>query len=196
MSANGKNIREMISQMKEFYEQISLLLRTVDAHMKKGKWDAINNYAIGGFSRHIRFPLWWQPAEAFRFYLSKASPKRLGFVSVLIDDDRDGRYEIEEPIVTGGYFDYKSKEEQNKDNAYFGYSKLFGILCKSKNLKADGQASSFKSSEIPSDLEVKFENGRIFGVPLVAIMNEKDVKQKITEKLLLMLKEKVQAASK
>jgi hypothetical protein len=105
LSEDGTNIRNMINQMKEFYEQISLLLRTIDAYMKKEKWESINNYAISSFSRHISFPSWWQPTEVFRFYQNKEQTKRYGFVSILLDDDRDGRYETKEPVVTGGYFD-------------------------------------------------------------------------------------------
>jgi len=191
LSNDGENIRSMISQMKEFYQQISLLLKTVDTQLKKEKWVNPNNTAIADSSKHIDYPSYWLPAEIFRFYLNmEENPKRLGFVSALVDDDKHGNYEIKEPLVTGGCFDYETEKKQTDDEDYYRYSKFYGYLSKKYDLKTNGEIFSFKKDMVDPEFQGEFENGQIFAIPLVTLLDEKDVKSKMTDPLMSILRSK------
>jgi len=190
MSCEGENIKNMMSETKRFFKQISLLLTTVDSQIKKEKWIAISNTSIGEQSKHIDYPYWWLPTEAFRFYTNNAYPKTLGFVSILLDDDRRGYYEIKEPLVTGGYFDYATLEKLKDDNDYLWYARYFGYLFKDNSLTANGDFFTFFTKDIAVDLQGDFESGKVFAIPLTTISDEKTVKREITDRLVTLFSSK------
>jgi hypothetical protein len=163
-----------------------MLLRTADEQMAKADWSTESNYALSELSYSILNPTQWIPINAFRFYRHKDYPNRLAYVSALLDDHWDRGYTIKEPLVTAGFLDYGQAKISDDQNWYARY---YGHLSKDHALKADGQPFGFDKAMLPTNLQGKFESGKVFAVPLVSITNANDVESQITGKLLNLLKD-------
>jgi hypothetical protein len=186
VSNDGQNILKLVKQMRKLCEQVAMLLRTVDEQMSKAGWNTESNYALSELSYSILNPTQWIPINAFQFYRHKDYSNRLAYVSALLDDHWDREYTTAEPLVTAGFLDYGQVKISDDENWYARY---YGHLSKDHNLKADGQPFHFDKAMLPPNLQGKFENGKVFAVPLVPITNADDVRSQITSKLLNLLKD-------
>jgi hypothetical protein len=185
LSDEGENILKLIKQTRQFFEQVSLLLRHADENMTKEGWNPESNYALSEMSYNIMNPSQWLPIMISRFYKNKDHPNLLAYVSVLLDDHWERKYTITEPLVTAGLFNYVSPVADNWD--YF-YARYFGYLSKSNNLKADGKPFYFDNQTLSPGIQGKFQRGSLFAVPLTSIKGPTDV-ELVTKKLLELLKE-------
>jgi hypothetical protein len=184
MSNDGENILKLFKQIRQIFEQVSLLLRTVDEQMIKADWKSMGNYALSDLSYSILEPASWIPIMVYRYYKHKESPNRLAYVSVLLDNHWDRKYTIKEPLLTAGFLDFE-KDEVFWEN---WYARFFGYLSEIHDLRADGQPFQFENTKLPSDIQGKFRNGKVFAIPLISITNAKDVESKVTVKLLNLLR--------
>ncbi len=184
MNNDGENILKMFKQIRQIFEQVSLLLRTVDEQMIKADWKSMGNYALSDLSYSILEPASWIPIMVYRYYKHKEFPNRLAYVSVLLDNHWYRKYTIKEPLLTAGFLDY-GRDEVVWENHYARY---YGYLSEIHDLKADGQFFQFDNTMLPSDVQGKFKNGKIFALPLISITNAKDVESKVTIKLLNLLR--------
>ena len=187
MSDDGKNILRLVKQMRELCQQVSLLLRTADEQMTKAEWDSEGNNAVAGISYSIMNPAEWIPIMIFRFYKNKDYPRRLAFVSVLLDDHWERKYTIKEPLVSAGFFDHADGELSDDDWDYW-YSRVFGYLSKDHNLKADGQPFQFNRTMLSADKQGKIKSGTVFALPLVLLTNADDVGSQVTVRLISLRK--------
>jgi len=185
MSGNGELILKLFNQVRQVCEQVALLLQTADDLMSKSNWKSETNTALHNLSWSILNPAQWIPTVVFRFYKHKDYPKRLAFVSVLLDNDWEKYYTIKEPYVTAGFFDF-GEAEANLQGDYW-YSQYFGYMLHDPKLKPDGQPFSFGNEKLEKDVG-RFRSGTVFGVPLVSLTNPSDVESKITSKLLNLIK--------
>lgn len=156
--------------------------------MAKADWKSEGNNSISDISYSLLNPSQWIPIIAFRFYKHKNYPGILSYVSVLLCDHLDRKYTIKEPLVTAGFFDYGTAEV--KDNWEYWYARYFGYLSKDHNLNADGQSFRFDKGMLSVDIQGKFENGMLFALPLVSIVNAKDIETQVVDRLLNLLKDK------
>lgn len=184
MSADGTNILKAVKQLRAILVDTGLLLKTIDGKMEKAGWPLLTPY-VTEFSYSVNNPEKWFPSELFRFYKSEKSKSILPFVSVILDDDREGEYTISEPLVTAGYFDYGKNEVGN--NWHYWYAKWHRYQ---ENPQNDGQIIRLEPSmRWKEDWEENypFEASACFGWPLTSITNEKDVETKIVFPLLNLL---------
>jgi hypothetical protein len=190
MSIDGTNILKMVQQTRNFCDQIATLLKTANVQMKKHSWESMNT-AITETSQSINYPTQWIATAAFQFYKNKNYPNRLLYISVIFDNDVDEEYTIEEPIVTAGSLDYGNGQvEENLGNEVWWYSRLYGYLQKYPDQKNGDDGYSFdKKTARLLDPQGHFESGELFAVPLVLLRNDKDIKMKITDRLLGLLPE-------
>lgn len=185
MSEDGKNILEMVQQIRKLCEQISLLLRTVDEQMSNEGWEAWNNVVLSESSASLLASEKWFPHELFRFYIREEHPEILVFVSILLDSySYSGldKYEDEltEPLVTAGYFDYGQGKKVG-DWEYW-YARWFGYM---EDRKDDGTIHESKMDwQKGWDETYPFQSYKCFGRPLTSITNAQDVESKIVNPLL------------
>lgn len=186
MSNNGEVILKLFNQVRQVCEQVSSLLQTADDMMTKADCKSEGNNALYAFSYSIMNPSQWIPTVAFRFYRHKDYPKRLAFISVLLDNDWEGYYTIKEPYVTAGFLNFGEAEASLQSDYWF--SQYFGYLLQDFKLKPDGQPFPFENEKLRDNLKGRFKSGTVFGVPLVSITNANDIESQIISKLLNLLK--------
>jgi len=189
MNSDGPNILELFKQTRKICEQVALLLSSQEAQMEIKDWKIDRrNTAISDMSWSIKYPSWWIPFVVFRFYQNENYPTKLVFVSVLLDDHAYDEYSLEEPLVTTGFFDYG--EEKVDGSWEYSYARIFGYLSKKHNLEHNGEPFSFDRSMLSSSHKGNYKSGKVFALPLVSIKNDKEIKSKITNKLLTLVEKK------
>lgn len=186
MSKNGEVILGLFGDIREVCEKVSLLLQTADEQMSKADFKSEGNTAIDGVSYTIYNSRQWIPTTAFRFYRHVNYPKRLAFISVLLDSHVDRTYIIKESYVTAGVLDFGEVDASLQGN--YWYSRYFGYLLKEPQLDPDGKVFSFENEKLEKDIQGKFKSGRIFAVPLVSITNPDEIKLQIVTKLINLVK--------
>lgn len=194
MSENGKNIINVIKEIRQLSEQIHLLLSTSDELMKEKGWEPFNKTVMVEHSNSLDIPEEWYPYYLFRFY-KKDKSNFLLYIGILLYNDNEGYYEItEQPLITAGYFDYgQNKVTLNTFEwwyaKWFGYleEKADGIIYSSDdNWKDNWKASSNEDSKI----NYPFINWKCFGLPLTNITNSDELQSKIIKKLIDILPNK------
>ncbi|MHA1941414.1 MAG: hypothetical protein ACW97P_06780 [Candidatus Hodarchaeales archaeon] len=188
MSNDGQNILELFQQARRICEQVALLLRSQEAQMEKKAWKTDRSTGVSDLSYSIKYPTWWIPIVVFRLYKNENYPNKLAFASVLLDNHWDNEYSLTEPLVTAGFFDY-GNEEVNGDWQY-SFARIYGYLYKNQNWEANGEPFSFDRAMLSSSHKGNFKNGKVFALPLVSIKNDKEIKSKITNKLLTLVEKK------
>jgi hypothetical protein len=197
MSEEGKNLLNLIKETKKVYEQISMLLRTVDEQMEERDWEDVGGTVTSDKSGSLYNPEKWSPYFLFRYYTCDKNKNILAYVSVLIDDDVDEWYKIEEePLITAGYFEY-NKKNINGDDYYWSFAQWFGLMEKHqkngkiesyKNWKEDLKKTGIYGSNIK--IIEPIEKWKCFGLPLTSITNSQDIEIKIVTRLLGIISEK------
>jgi len=196
MNEDGKNMLNLFKELKEVNGKISLLLQDIEAHMKKEGWEADDSTVMSDTSASVYSPEKWFPCFLFRFYKNTKRKNILAYVSVLLDDDIYGHYNIvDEPLITAGYFEYDKSKDIGEDWIY-EYSKWFGYT---ENHKINGKIKPYKNwkDDFGKIFKLKYEkvyeqieNWECFGLPLTSIANSQDIKTKIVTPLLNILSEK------
>ena len=187
MVEDAQNILKNIRQTKEIFRAISRLIQDIDEKMCKKGWTAAlkkrGKTCISEVSKSIESPDNWLPTEIFRFYKNNSYKNLLVYVSVLIDNDKDGWYTIEQPLITAGFFDY-GKNKRVNDNWYYYYACIYGYIMNEKT--NDKPISMHEEIECEKDgkLPYLFRSGKCFGLPLVSIKDESDIEKKIVKPLL------------
>ncbi len=175
---DGAKLKATIVYMREFCQQLALLLRTSDALMADRTFEqAGGNYAIIETSGVIGQPTRWIPNEVFRFYWSGEHPRVLAFVAALLDD-RDKRYatELHEPLLTAGAFIYQSKPGNNWE---WWWARWHG---KMRNRRDDGTMVQVDAASWPGE-KFPFERVMTLAVPLIEVVDSTSLSQRLIEPL-------------
>jgi hypothetical protein len=186
MSADGPNIIRAFRQVRQVCEQVSLLLQTADEQMKKAEWKTRNSTALSETTTSILNPRQWIPCSVFRFYFNQKKQNLIACISVLLTDHFEDRYALNEPVVAAMYFDYGKGRKVENDWEYW-YARYFGYLSQSRHFEPNGEAVEFDNKKLEADLQVNFEIGVLFAIPLVSLKNGQDIKLQVTDKLLSLL---------
>lgn len=186
MSAEGQNIINLFRQARQVCEHVSLLLQTTDEQMKKAGWKTTNSTSLSDFSYSLFNSRQWIPFVVFRFYFNQKCQNLVGCISVLLTDHFEERYAIKEPIVTAIRFDYQKGTKVEVEYEYW-YARYFGYLSQKRQLEANGEVIEFDNRKLEEDLQVNFEKGVMFAVPLVSLKNAQDIRSQVTDKLLSLL---------
>ncbi len=97
-------LRNFIRDIRTFCQQSAALLDLADRVLADHGWETAQsqNIAFANNSASIAFPKRWFPTELFRFYKPPGRFDRLAFASLLLDDDPDGTYTLDEPLASAG----------------------------------------------------------------------------------------------
>lgn len=182
MSDEGKSILAGLKQIRGFFEQTSLLLRTIDDQMRREGWKSYGNTVTSNVSQSIQNPKAWLPDYLFRFFFSEKNENLLLSVSILIDDDVYGEYitKMVEPFVTFGYFDY-GRGKKAPDSLNYALAAWYGYY---GDLSVAGTIHSRENWREDEKEKYEFESYGSAGLPLVEIRNSVDVSNKIVHPLL------------
>lgn len=185
MSEDGKNIIAMLRQLRRLCEQISLLLKTADGLMTEEGWKATPeiNYIFAGLSYTLSRPRFWIPQDFFRFYKNDDLRHILAFVSVVLDDAENEK-NLQEPLLTVGWFDYGSGNEVGNRWQY-SYARWHLKMPERNN---DGRLLSADSKAWPKE-SLPFTRVSTLGVPLTSIADAEGLKSRIIDPLIRGIKE-------
>lgn len=190
-----------IRQTRQLFSDICLLLQTVDQRTEENGWKPEGGgvATITEHRSHISYPQNWAPWYAFRFYKNSKWKNILSYVSVLLDNPPDKDYEINQPLVTGGVFDYGAGNSVERDWEYwfatwYAYVKYLGF---DREISGDGIIErginddwKIKWQEVDGT-PVPFVSFKCFGVPLLSVSNPADVESKIIKPMLTILPKKM-----
>lgn len=177
----GQTILEGMRATREFLCNVALMIQATDSSMKKHRWSC---YPFRKYKDQVietSFELQnadeWLPYSVYRFFISDKLPNILVFVAVLLDDDKvwEG---FEEPWACCGIFSFL----QRFDEKDFDEDWIYGPI----ELHIDPNGSFYptdisKFTDEERDL-LKYES--FMAVPLVSIVTEQDVEDKLVNPLL------------
>lgn len=173
MSETGPNLLALFLDVRKVHVEVARLLGTVEERLRDRGWKsaATDSLAIGYLAFGLDYPRWWMPAEAFRFFRAPDPTHRvLAFVSVIFmpHDDERGDFELTEPLVTAGWFDYEM--DLPAINAAMQWHARFHCYS-SKRPTSDGRIEERRTAEYTQAERDKYKYGfrrvRTFGRPLV-----------------------------
>ena len=104
MNNETSNITKALRQMKDIFYNISLLLKTAVDILEIEGWKCRDSTAFGESSKSINNPKAWISDYYFRFLWNDKKPKKLLFVSVILDEDNNKAFN--EPLFAIGCMDF------------------------------------------------------------------------------------------
>lgn len=176
MTEKGKNIMKVIEYMQTFFEEIAQVIEKMDDYMEKDGWNPFHGNTItSGMSKSLEYASNWLPYMNFRVYQKKVYPNLIKGITIVYDSDR-----IEEPIIIGGFIDYKDEFKSKRHHA-IDYWILWHLWLDDKNesKSLDGKVYTDFNHE---DMN-KIKRIKLFANRLMDIKNEADIKNKIFNKL-------------
>ncbi len=182
-ASEGQDILKAISQVRGLFEQVGLVLQSVESSMKERGWEPkAGNTCVAGSSFTVNYAKNWLPYLVFRFYTHKSFPSKLIAMSVILDDESSER-RVAEPLVTGIVFDYGEGVEIGNDweYEYAGWHIYMPDYVASKS--NDGTVLACKPTTDWPDDNCKAAGAASFGVPLVDIVNAKALFDRLVQPL-------------
>jgi len=180
MDKNGMNAMMVINQMKVLYAEISALLQAADVFMLKEGWEPAAGNTSVQWSYHIGSPHQWIPQDVFRFYKHKTIEHLLSFISVILIY-RENESEVEEPLLSCGFFDYGYGNQVGNDWSY----ELAHIHIDQDECEYDGQLMPLDDKYIDNCLAGnKVIRSMTMAMPLMDIGSSAELKARVIAPLL------------
>jgi hypothetical protein len=172
-ASGGQDIVKAVSQVRGLFEQVGLVLQSVESRMKERGWEPRSgNTSVAGASYTMNYPKNWLPYFVFRFYKHKSFPSKLVAMSVILDDE-SGEGRVAEPIASGIVFDYgEGIEIQNDWNFNYAGWHIY-MPDYNANSSNDGTVLRCKPTAHWREDNCTAVDASAFGVPLVEIADAK-----------------------
>lgn len=183
MNATGTELQKFVRQVRTLSTQLASVLVSADELMGERKWDMsmAQNIAFASMSTSLKWPRYWYPNEVFRFYQCADRADRLAFVSILLDDDRDEDYVLQQPLLTAGWFDFpEGVQPAPVTSATYWWARFHGYV---PDRRDDGQVVTTDVSNW-KDVSYPFTHAHTLGVPLAELTGAGDIKTRIIGPLL------------
>lgn len=171
-------IVQTVRQMKQIYEQVSLLLQSSDGIMQKEQWQNNGSTTYYG-SAAIYNPTQWLPSVAQRAYTNEDYPNQRKLIAVMLEDES---YRADfEPLIIGttlvGNDQDESFPEWSSWDAYWWH---WNFVPESKN----GVINKIDPTEKYPQDKRKLSEVLTFSLPLIDIKNGEALKVHVIDKLL------------
>lgn len=182
MSEDGKNLMAVLQSLRRFCEQVSLLLGTADGLIGEEGWKSETSTLFAGTSYILSWPRFWIPQYFVRFYKRDDLRHIMAFVAVLLDD-AENKTNLEEPLLTAGWFDYGHGKEVKKQWDYH-YARWH---LKMPGRRDDGELQSEDSTTWPNE-SLPFVRVATLGLPLTSVVDTESLKNKVINPLIREMK--------
>lgn len=187
MKKEGEELLKSIRSMRNFFGDISHLLRTAESLMGGKGWEVTTGSGcLYDMSYSVNTGHLWMPREAVRTFTNNSHPNIIAMIAVLLDDYQRQDYKLEEPVVSASYFIFSKGTPKEKIKIDFWQSQQFG-WCEAS---LDGTPEEMNNRDEYWEKEYGWEYMQVFGHPLVAIPNEEALKEKIIDELLNLIDQK------
>ena len=183
LASGGQDILKAINQVRGLFEQVGLLLQSVESSMKERSWEPkAGNTCLAGMSYTLYAPRNWLPYVAFRFFIHKSFPSKLAAISVILDDD-SGEGRVVEPLATGIVFDYGEGRDIQEDWLY-AYANWHTYMPEyTPNRSNDGTVLVCRPLTDWKDDNCKAVGAASFAVPLVDIVDARSLLDRVVDPL-------------
>lgn len=181
---DGQQILKGLAETREFFKQISLMLRTAEELFSERGWeDATGGKKCSNITSHLYHPESWMPQDICRLYLSTAENEEnkdlILCVGVLLDREKAwGGFK--EPWITCGLYQFapgRKPERPQGGEAWWVTTHL--------DDKHDPDGTFYRctySSEEQEQWGIVYQ--ATMALPLVQITSADDLRQKVVDPLL------------
>lgn len=178
MNNDAAIIVQTVRQMKQIYEQVSLLLQAADGIMQKERWDNNGSTAYYG-SAAIYNASQWLPSVAQRAYTHEDYPNKRKLIAIMLEDEN---YHADfEPLIVGttlvGNHQDSSFPEWTSWDSYWWH---WNFVPESTN----GITNKIDPAEKYPQDKRKLSEITTFSLPLIDIKNGEELKEQVIDKLL------------
>lgn len=119
MSSLSRRVTKAYRMLRDFHTEVATMLGAADAIFAEHGWsDKAGSRCQSDKSSSLHSPLYWLPRDMFRFYEKKATPNRLAFLSLLVDEC-DGEAELDQSLLSAGILDYGDKNKEGNEYEYW-----------------------------------------------------------------------------
>jgi hypothetical protein len=190
MTTTGEELLSFVREIRRFSSQLASLLGTADKLMSEAGWELATsqNVALANPSASLDKPRKWFPNVVFRFYAE--SPRALTFISALLDSDAKGEYQLTEPLITAGWFQFAEAAPEKIASNRWWWSRFHGYMPKRID---DGSICSVEPKVAwPKDFTqdwYPFERASTFGLPLAEMTATESLEERVIGRLLSALRD-------
>ncbi len=179
---NGRQILTGLAETREFFQQVSLLIRTAEDSLRDEGWVTLFGNKCTDITGHLYKPKNWMPTKIFRFFVEEEedgdNKDKVLFVGVLLDGA--GSWSgFREPWMTAGFYQFDADKKDVTKFDSWGW-----ISAQLENEREpDGKFQEYEltSEEREKDYLVYWTT---MALPLVSIDSAQTLKEKIIEPLL------------
>lgn len=177
--ASGKKITDAINDIRFFYSDIALLLKTSDSYLieKKGFVPFSGSDAISGGSYSINLPDQWIPSTIYRCYKHSDYDQVVAFISIILfnrdfEEWSTQSNHLREPVISAGWA--KFKDEINPScRAWLPKMFLWSLI--NPDGKTEHTRTDFTNAPKTTDRIIE----RCMALPLVEVQNTEHLLTKI-----------------
>lgn len=180
----GPELLQSIRGVRNFFADLSGLLRASDALMGERSWEAVGDATcLFWNSASVEKGTYWIPRVAARHYVCpNHTPRTVAIVSLLIDDfEMD--YELKEPVVAAAYF--VLRDDIPSDQCWM--DRWHACWCGYRKVPLDGSPYTVDTSDKLWKPAHRFKHMQVFGRPLVEITNQVLLQEKVIDPLLALV---------
>jgi len=175
---NGQMILNGLAETREFFEQVSLLIRTAEEDFREKGWELISSSSeCSDVTRQLSRPQKWMPRWVARLFINDEHENILIYVGVLLD--RVGSWAgFREPWITCGLFEYLSGK-----NPHVNWDLNWVTTHLESEKDPDGKFNLREYPPMERESESILKESTM-ALPLVEITDANALKQKIIVPLL------------
>lgn len=179
-----------IKDIRAFCAQAAAILNQADAEMAEHGWSLAQSSQLvfANNSAVLASPRRWFPSELFRFYRYIDGGQQLAFVSLLLDDDPENSYSLEQPLATAGLLHFR---EPYDSAAYvvshYWWSRFYGYV--KNDWRGHGEVVQVSTDLWADERErhpdwYPFDRISTFGIPLAEFTAAEIVTKRLLQPLL------------
>lgn len=177
-STEGRAFADFIRDIRRLCQQCAALLKAADEFLARDGWENAMklNIAHAESSASILVPERWLPQEFARLYKNQAYPHNVIFVALLLDDDKFGDYQLEEPLATAGWVELSEALETTT----YWWCRLHGYR---PNRRNDGSVQSLEAKDLTWSNKANFVRASTLGLPLVSLKSIEALREQLLQPL-------------
>jgi len=180
----GSQILQGLKDARDFFKQISLLMKTSEELIQNKGWNALFGNKCADLSAHLSRPEKWLPREVYRFFISDEDNEKnkdlILYVGILLEDE-ESRSRFQEPWITCGVFKY---DTELFDVKKFSDWEFVWTYLNEYELEADGHFEDEDCNQDENNDAPEFLFQTTMALPLTAIDSADKLEELVIDPLL------------
>lgn len=185
MNVQGQLLLQAVRQVRGYFGEVSVLLRTVDAAMNAEGWTTEGNGCLYDMSYTIQQPDRWMPAFICRHYTNKQHANVWATACVVVEYLEAIPKPVVEPLLIGQVFTFPAGLNRDKWLTKAQYANWHVWL---PDRQDDGSVSTIDPRKQWPEEKTLAEEMKSFARPLVEFADEQAVKTLFVSPLAILAK--------